>query len=843
MSKKTNILIASTIMGLSTHAATVQDYQNISIQYAGSYFEYLEFKQTAPSKIASVKASIAKTQPVFNTIKAEYDREAALYNRLNNELISIPGRITALQTKKQNSIDAIPALKQAAKVKGLFSSSENPNQELSQKKINDLKQIIVAKQSQISTLEAKIDEIENRPEWQNLSFERSSSLSELNAKKNRRLNKESEVNRLSSRINQLENEIRNIQTTLFQLDDRKDFIDSHLPTLAAQSSQLSVELNNKNNEVFSVEESLSEVNRRISVMESNRRQLERDLENSRRDLRSARSELASINQVLNNVPQLENELSNLEGRISTGRRNLQNKENEKSGKETRLSTLNSQLNNKKDEVRRLNRQIRELENGTGDIPAQIARIERQIQEKQQLASTLPNLRSEKQRLEAEIAALENQTPTPSADEVRVLELANKILNGNITKVERAEFMRLAVTLYGRLERNPKKFAQKIVDGDVPSVSSGSDGDSNQLKRKKRRLNNIVNNLIPEAQAAKQEIPGLQAELQALQSGSSDVAAELARLIAQRDAAQAEVRSLENRINPLQREIDTLTGEINRIKGNLAQAIKRKNEIETKLADIPELRRKKQRLENRRIPNINQAIADLEQQIRRNNGALRVATSRRDNLNGELNVLRRQRDRLDSEFRSLNNQISSLGSELQDIANQSASLRRQMRLSEGELTTKRSDLFSAESELSSLNAQIPGLQAKYNSAQSAYDSYYASNQGPHQNNINRLSSEISDHNSDIRAFEKLIDELNENEQIIADSTTQIASLEARQIELAPQVEAQSVVYDEVNERFKVAETAYNNDLIKLNRLKRDWETISREARNLEAQTENTFRSIR
>ena len=94
-----------------------------------------------------------------------------------------------------------------------------------------------------------------------------------------------------------------------------------------------------------------------------------------------------------------------------------------------------------------------------------------------------------------------------------------------------------------------------------------------------------------------------------------------------------------------------------------------------------------------------------------------------------------------------------------------------------------------------------------------------------------------------SFEKLIDELNENELIIEESTAEMASLEARKIELAPQVEAQGLVYDEVKARFDVAEKAYNDDLIRLDRLKRAWESISREARNLEAQTENTFNRIR
>lgn len=841
MSKKTNLIIASAIMGLSTQAATTQDYWNISAQYAASYFDFLEFKQTAPPKISTVKASIAKTQPAFNSVKREFDRESAIYNRLNNEFVSIPGKILGLETKKTNSINAIPALKQAAKAQGLFKPSENPNQELSQSKINNLKQIVVAKESQISTLESKIAEIENRPEWQNLSFERSTSLRELDTKKRVRLNKESQVTSLSTRINQLEREIRDIQDELFKLEDRKDFIDSHLPTLSAQSSQLSVELNIKNNEVFAAEDNLSEVNRQISRISNNQSNINTQKSDAEKQLRNARTELNRVNNTLNNIPSLERELRNIESRVISARRTLTDKENEKSGKEARLGNANAELSAKKQEVRRLNRRIQELQNGTGDIPNQIRRLENEIQEKQQLASNLPDLRKRKRRLEKEITALENAEPTVNPAEARVLELANKVLNGGATKPEIAEFIREAIKLYGRLERNPRKFAQKIVDGDVPSL--GGNDNSAEINAKKRELNDLVNNKIPAARSAKQAIPGLEAELAALKSGSSNVQDELNQLITQRDAAQKQVRALETRTANLQREVDTLNGEISRIKSNLAKDIKRKNTLEGQLANTQELRRRKLQLEQRVIPNLNRTISDFEQDLSRLNTEMRRATSRRDTLNGELNVLRRQRDRLDSEFRSLNGQISSLGSELQTIANKTASLNRQMRLSETELTGKRSDLFSAESELSSLNTEIPGLQAKYNSAQRAYDNYYAQNQGPHQNDINGLASEVRGHNADIRAFEKLIDELNENELIIEESTVEIASLQTRKIELAPQVEAQGLVYDEVKARFDVAEKAYNDDLIRLDRLKRAWESISREARNLEAQTENTFNRIR
>lgn len=838
MSKKKKFLIASAIVGMSAPSVLAnekQHYINVSAEYAQSYFEYLEFKQTAPAKIESVKSSLSTTGAKYRQVKAEYDRERDLYNTLNNEFVAIPGKITGLQTKKQNSIEAIPALKQSAKAKGLFSPSENPDQDLSQEKINSLKQIVMAKESQISTLEANIAEIEARPEWQTLSFERSTKLRTLNAKKQNRINKENEIQRLSSRINTLENEIRNIQNELFQLDERKDFIDSHLPNLVSQNSQVSVELNNKNNEVFSAEDQLSQVNRRISALQQSKTRMERDLRNAQQQLRSAQNELNDINSTLNNVPSLQAELSDIEGKLRKQNRSVNNKENEKSGKQSRLQGLQSDLTSAQAELRRLNQQISSLQNGQGNQSSQIAALESQIAQKQQQAAELPNLMAEKQQVETQIAAIDDQI---AQGEARLIEIANKLIaNEELTEQERKQFRRLAKRIYDANPNNPKKFAIRVVGGAL-------DSNNGRLAKSKvalqDKVNELVNGPIQAALDAENAIAGLQQQIANLQSGSSNNQSEISALIAQRDAVQGTINSLNSQINPLQSEIDVLTGEINELNRKISSNEKRKNEIQSSLSNINDLTRRKLALEQRQIPALNSTIATLTEDLRVNSRDMRRANSRRDNLVGELNVLRRQRDRLQSEFNSLNNQISSLGSERQNIVNRISSLNRQMSLSESELTVKRSDLFTVESELSVLNAEIPGLQTAYNIAQSNYDNYYDQNQGPHQSNINNLTGEIRTHNSDIRAYNNLIDDLNMNEQIIAESTAEIATLEARKIVLGPQVEAQTIVFDEVEGRYKTAESAYNNDLVRLDRLTREWNNIRSEAKNLEARTEQAFR---
>jgi chromosome segregation ATPase len=548
-----------------------------------------------------------------------------------------------------------------------------------------------------------------------------------------------EITRLNTIIEKKNNEIRALGGEVQEAQE-------NIRLSAAQASKLTNELNEYRSRFGQSTQELDTYKQRIQKLLGENAALGDEVRSAQENLRLSAGTLNK----------LQGEFKTVCGELDETKKKLAETENAwkrlkaESDNKVQILTqecerLNALVEKRNSEIRALGGEVQEAQENLRLSAAQTSKLTSEINEyKNRLGSTSQESENYKQRIQKLLA--ENSS---LGEEVRNSQENLRLSTGQIGRLT-AEFKSMAAQ-----NEEFKKRVQEY-ENQLKRLGADSEHKVQLLTQECERLNALVEKRNSEIRALGGEVQEAQENLRLSAAQTSKLTAEINDFKSRLGQSNQETDTYKQRLQKLLGENSALGEEVRAAQENLRLSAgtmsKLQNELKIVCNDNEELKRKLDEIGGKRVPEYEQRIVILSQEIERLNGVLEKKNVDLGNLNKKLaeidgmnktiGTLQEKITRLVSENSSVNEEVRNAQENLRLSANQNAKIVQELNEYKNRIAANDQENNLLKQKMNNLLKENQGLDEEVRNAQE--------NLRLSANQMSKLNAELNEYKNRINA---------------------------------------------------------------------------------------------
>ena len=410
-----------------------------------------------------------------------------------------------------------------------------------------------------------------------------------------------------------------------------------------------------------------------------------------------------------------------------------------------IDRLNALVEKRNNEIRALGGEVQEAQENLRLSAAQANKLNAELNDyRNRYGQTTQEVDTYKQKIQKLLG--ENQA---LGNEMREAQENLRLSTGTLGKLQ-GEFKNVC----GELDAHKKKLAE--TETAWKRLKAESDNKVQILTEECERLNTLVEKRNNEIRALGGEVQGVQENLRQSAAQTSKLNAEINEFKNRLGQSNQETETYKQRLQKLLGENQALGNEVREAQENLRLSAgtmsKLQNELKVVCHDNEELKRKLDEIGGKRVPEYENRIAILSQEIERLNGVLEKKNVELGNLNKKLHEidamnktigsLQEKITRLVSENTSINDEVRNAQENLRLSANQNAKIVAELNEYKNRIAANDQENNLLKQKMNNLMKENQGLDEEVRNAQE--------NLRMSANQMSKLNAELNEYKNRINA---------------------------------------------------------------------------------------------